>query len=184
MSEKATVREIPGVAGWGTAGTTRPEHPLVVSKLRVTARVTRRPPRGPQRCHQPRQTPQPAPPPGTLLAPARGRDRDCARAASGPGLSPPCSAGSPVPAGQRPAASGRACKSWAGAGSHLPVWLGPPAGPSRMLPQSGLPARPGSAHAPPRKARPSRRQGASPPRRRLLGHAPNSSSREPGAGLR
>lgn len=47
MSEKATIRETPGVTGWGTVNTTRPEHKLVVIKLGVTARVTRRPAPGP-----------------------------------------------------------------------------------------------------------------------------------------
>lgn len=108
-------------------------------------------PAGPGGSPAPGPPRQPAPPPAALQ---RRRPRpELARAAPGPGLS--ASQRREPRAGQRPPAEP------AGTGSSrvspsCPVW--PTRPPSRMLPPSGLPARTGSARAPPR------RDAAPPPR--------------------
>lgn len=118
------------------------------------ARVTRPGREAPQPPGPPRQ---PAPPPAAVQ---RWRPRPrAARAAPGPGLS--ASPRREPSAGQRPPAEPAGTSS-SRISPSCPVWPARP--PSRMLPQSGLPARAGRARAPPFRdaAPPPRAPGTAP----------------------
>lgn len=100
------------------------------------------------RLPSPRASPAAGPAPRRGAAPAAATR--AARAAPGPGLS--ASQRREPSAGQRPPAELAETGS-SPISPSCPVWPARP--PSRMLPQSGLPARAGSARAPPRRdARP------------------------------